>query len=106
MQNRLNQFIEMVKNNHFVDAHQILEHDWKELKKRVPNEAKILKGFINGATAFALKNRGKDSGANRVWTTYKKYEPLIDEVDSIYKDLYKEMQKLILIKYNQIMRGD
>lgn len=94
----LKKYIELVKNNKFIEAHSILEHIWKEKKKSNPDEAKILKGFINGATALALKIKGKDDGAVRVWGTYEKYEPLIDKIKSENTHIYKEMQKTLLEK--------
>ena len=96
-------YITLIQNNQFIEAHSILEHLWKEKKKSNPQEAKILKGFINGATALALKIKGKDAGAIRVWGTYEKYEPLINEIKSENTTIYKKMQKTLLEKKTVIL---
>ncbi len=82
-------FISMLQKGEFAQAHEVLESDWKALRsagKR--DESNILKGFINAATAFELKRRGRESAA-RVWQTYKKYRPLIDAAESEHVATYQ-----------------
>lgn len=48
-------FIQMVQNEEFAPAHEVLEHDWKAYKKQNQmQQAKVLQGLINGTTALAL----------------------------------------------------
>lgn len=98
-------FIEVVSRDQFVEGHEVLETEWHRLKK-IPeqeDEAKILKGLINASTALALACQGKAEGAQRVWQTYEKYAPLIQETLSLAKPRYEEAQKLLLSKKNLYM---
>ncbi len=98
-------FIEVVSRDQFVEGHEVLETEWHRLKK-IPeqeDEAKILKGLINASTALALACQGKAEGAQRVWQTYEKYAPLIQETLSLMKPRYEEAQKLLLSKKNLYM---
>ncbi len=93
----IDKFIEAIKSDDFVEGHEVLEDDWKELKKSPDtlDESKILKGLINGSTAIALKLRGKDKGAQTVWATFEKYRPLIEEKSYKNTPKYKEAQRLL-----------
>jgi len=97
----IEQFLEVVENDEFVEGHEVLEEDWNRFKKlpEYENEAKILKGLINASTALALVRKGKKEGAERVWQTYVKYAPLIDSTPSAHTAKYKEAQALLLRKY-------
>ncbi len=90
-------FLKVVENDEFVEGHEVLEESWKELKKNPDtlDESKILKGLINGSTAIALKLRGKDKGAQTVWTTFEKYRPLIKATKCKNTEKYKEAEKLL-----------
>ncbi len=101
----IEKFLKAVGNDEFVEGHEILEDKWRELKKN-PNtleESKILKGLINGSTALALKNMGKEKGAKTVWDTFEKYRPLIKS--EICEDTikYKEAEKLLDEKFKLYM---
>ncbi len=93
----IDRFIKAVKNDEFVEGHEVLEDDWKVLKKDhdTLDESKILKGLINGSTAIALKLRGKDNGAQTVWSTFEKYRYLIHSIESSNSAKYKEAEKLL-----------
>jgi len=100
----LQKFLQVVNNNEFVEGHEVLEIKWKEWKN-IPakrEESFILKGLINGSTALALKVMKRDEPALRVWGTFLKYAPLIDDVDSSFTSLYKEAQTLLYQKYQDI----
>ncbi len=101
----IEKFLEAVQKNDFVEGHEVLEKRWKELKKqdKTLQESKFLKGLINGSTAIALKLKGKDEGAKRVWETYLKYKPLINTLDSEDKELYKKALQLLETKYTLYM---
>ncbi len=98
----IDDFITMVKNEKFAEAHEVLEDDWKAFRKEGNrDESYILKGFINGATSFELKRRGRDS-ASRVWATYEKYRPLIDETDSLHVKKYEECALFLEAKHDEV----
>ncbi|MBN1840282.1 MAG: DUF309 domain-containing protein [Campylobacterales bacterium] len=103
--NAIESFLMVVENNQFVDGHEVLEEEWKRLKK-IPeseNEAKILKGLINASTALALACKGKKEGAMRVWQTYEKYAPLIAQIPLVHTQLYQKAQSLLADKYTLYM---
>lgn len=103
--NAIESFLMVVENNQFVDGHEVLEEEWKRLKK-IPeseNEAKILKGLINASTALALACKGKKEGAMRVWQTYEKYAPLIAKTPLVYTPFYQKAQSLLADKYTLYM---
>ena len=101
----LHQFITLVKNDDFVEGHEILETDWRKLKKisGKENEANILKGLINGSTALALSRLGKEVGAKLVWDTFEKYAPLIDTTPSEATSLFYEAKALLYEKHLSYM---
>lgn len=96
-------FIELVENNEFVEAHEVLEDDWKALKKAGDKKtAKYLQALINGATALALfviKKR-VDAG-ERVWDVYIRNKHLFDTIELAEKDKYIYTMKLLEQKYHQ-----
>jgi len=99
----IDRFIEDVENERFIEAHEVLETSWKELKKSNKEEANLQKGLINGTTAIALKLKGKEKGAYMVWETYLKYKPLIATVKSNLSERYKKAEKLLDEKYQKYM---
>lgn len=93
-------FIEAVEKGFYIEAHEILEEDWKNYKKSGQKEkAKALQGLINGATALALYfKKNRPEAYKKVWPVFEKYKHLLDtlEVENI-KDFYKARDLLIEI---------
>ena len=102
---RIDEFLKVVANDEFVQGHEVLEDDWRELKKaqETLDESKILKGLINGSTALALKNLGKEKGAKTVWATFEKYRPLIHSKICDDSEKYKQAEQLLDEKYRLYM---
>ena len=100
----IEQFIHAINNHEFVEAHEILEHDWKNYKKQgLKKEAKALQGLINGATALALYLiKGRPDAYKKIWSVFEKYEHLLDEIDIEDIEKYHEA-KDILIRKNQTL---
>ncbi len=94
MKNAIDNLIQNIKDEKFYEAHEELEHFWKELKKQDHPLKNLVKGYINGATAFELVKRGKMDAARRVWATYEKYLVLIDKDIECY-DEFVEADKLL-----------
>jgi len=100
MKEVLTKFIDDLESERFASAHEVMEKKWKEYKKISHPQTKLLKGFINGATAFELVKRGNLDGANRLFGVYEKYLPLMSSdieefelfkrADRILQDLKKE----------------
>ncbi len=79
MRETLEIFIQHLNNEEFAQAHEVMEHQWKHYKKQAHPQTKLLKGYINGATAFELVRRGKTGGAKRLWEAYEKYLSLLQD---------------------------
>jgi hypothetical protein len=94
MKKTLERFIQDLKDERFADAHVVMEHQWKIYKQADHPLTKLLKGYINGATAFELIRRGKKDGAVKLWATYKKYLPALQEGIDEY-ELFAEADELL-----------
>ena len=94
--------IQLFKNKEYVKCHDELEHLWREYKndEATREESFILKAFTNAVVVFELENMGREQHSKNVWNTYKKYEHLIDELDSLNKNQYIELKELIY-KYKE-----
>ncbi len=101
--NAINDFIDAVQGHHFIEAHEILEHDWKDLKVAgLKDQANILKGLINGTTAIALFVKGKPEQCIKIWNAFEKYIPLLDTTDIENKDRFIYAKELLEEKYKEI----
>jgi hypothetical protein len=101
---KIDEFIQMIVNYKFVEAHEVLEDDWKALKKLGDKRsAKFIQGLINGTTSLALFVKGKEEAGQKVWSTYKKYKILFDEVElnNKDKDKYRYAMQLLEDKYSK-----
>ncbi len=94
MRKTLEVFIQHLKNERFAEAHEEMEQQWKQYKKQAHPLTKLLKGYINGATAFELVRREKMEGARRLWEVYEKYLPLLQEGIEEYA-LFTEADRLL-----------
>jgi hypothetical protein len=73
----LEEFRELILSKEFGEAHEVLEDTWR--KNRDSVEGKILKGFINGATALQLRKLGRVESSEKVWKTFEKFMKLFSE---------------------------
>ena len=73
----LENFKELINNQKFFEAHEVLEEFWHTIRKTNNPYKNVYRGFINAAVAMELKKRGKEF--KRVWNTYEKYRPLYRE---------------------------
>lgn len=98
-------FLNLVANNAFVQGHEVLEELWKEYKKTPgkEDEGKILKGLINASTALALAVKGKSEGAHRVWQTFEKYRPLLRTTPCEALEHYLKAEQLLESKKSLYM---
>jgi hypothetical protein len=103
---KIEEFIKLVESEDFVGGHEILESDWKSVKKSGDKDtAKFLQALINGSTAIALFKRGKKEGCQRVWETFLKYKDLIDVAKLENKDRYEFAVDLLFKKYEKIVKS-
>ena len=94
MKKTLEEFIQNLKDNEFAHAHETMEHQWKIYKAQNHPLTKLLKGYINGATAFEIARRGNMDGAKRLWGVYEKYLPLLQN-DIEHYNLFAEADRLL-----------
>lgn len=94
---KIEEFIKIVKEEKFVQAHEILEDDWRFYRKKgLKAEEKAIQGLINGATALALfftKNR--PASYEKVWKVFEKYEHYIDEANLENIEKFHEAKELL-----------
>jgi len=82
-------FIKLIEDHAFVEAHEVLEDDWKTLKKLGDKKtAKFLQSLINGATSLALYKKGRSEACVKVWGALQRNKYLIDEVNISNKQEY------------------
>lgn len=97
----IDRFIYALEQGLYIEAHELLEEEWKEFKKSGQKEkAKALQGLINGATALALyfiKNR--PHAYKKVWPVFEKYKHLLEKVELKNIDKFYYARDL-LIKIN------
>ncbi|MDD2697905.1 MAG: DUF309 domain-containing protein [Arcobacteraceae bacterium] len=100
--NSIDLFIEKIHNNHFVEAHEVLENDWKRFKKESKKEnAKFLQALINGATSIALWIKKRPEPSLRVWDFFQKNKYLIETINLNEKEKYLFTIKLLEYKFTQ-----
>ena len=67
-------FKQLIENEKFFEAHEVLEEYWHTIRKTDNPYKNVYKGFINAAVAMELQKRGKNY--KKVWGNYEKYKPL------------------------------
>ena len=91
-------FIQIVQEGKYVQAHEILEDDWRYYRKKgLKVEEKAIQGLINGATALALffiKKRPKSY--EKVWKVFEKYEHNINNANLENIEKYHQAKELLL----------
>ena len=76
-------FIELIINEKFFEAHEVLEEYWHTIRKTNNPYKNAYRGFINAAVAMELKKRGRNY--KKVWQTYEKYKPLYLQKEEFIK---------------------
>ncbi len=90
----------MVYSDHFVEAHEVLEEDWKNLKKEgKKEEAKFLQALINGATAIALWVKKRPEPSHRIWEFFQKNKHLISTIEEDKQEKYFFVIRLLEYKF-------
>lgn len=97
-------FIKTLEEESFVEAHEVLEDEWRSLKKQnLKQKAKAVQGLINGATSLALYKKGRIEAYERVWKVYEKYKHLLKEVDLDNLELYIKASLLLEKKRDELV---
>lgn len=90
----------IIVNENFVKAHYKFEELWKKYKndKTTREESFILKALVNASLSIELYKMNRIDHSKKIWSIFKKYEYLIDELNNENKKEYKKIQELIYIK--------
>ncbi|MBU0923443.1 DUF309 domain-containing protein [bacterium] len=103
---KLEDIILLLKEEKFVQAHDVLEELWREYKNQesTRKESFILKAFVNASVSIELYNMQRFEHSNNVWNTYLKYENLIDDLKSINNINYKKIKEIIYKKREKYIK--
>jgi hypothetical protein len=98
-------FIQLIKKCEYYEAHEVLEDIWFPRRFEKDEDILIIKGFINASVAFELVKKGRMEAAKKAWKVYLKYSPLLENSTSAHLPVYKEIEKLLEQKYDQLFRS-
>ena len=73
MKEALEQLITNIKKSDYYNGHEDLETYWHSIRKTDEPLKNLIKGFINGVTAYELVRRGRMDAAHRVWKAHVKW---------------------------------
>ena len=95
MKKAFEEFKNLIIQQKYYDAHEVLEEIWHPMRKSLHPDRDIIRGFINAAVSLELKKRGRDN-YSRVWLTYEKHKKKIKnnklyEELTIFLDTYKPL---------------
>jgi len=96
-------FIDLINQKRYYDAHEILEEVWFPKRKEKSADILLIKGFINASVSFELKKRGRVPQALKVWENYKKYLPLINECSFENRRLFSEIIDILEKEYDKLL---
>ena len=93
-------YIHCIEQEHYFEAHEVLEELWFPSRFHTQRaEVMLLKGFINAAVSFELVKRGRKESALKVWQNYKKYIPLLSQIDTNIVTRYQYLQSCVEKKH-------
>ncbi len=95
MREALEQLIENIKKDDYYDGHEDLETYWHTIRKTDEPLKNLIKGFINGVTAYELVRRNKKDAAHRVWKAHVKWRGrlMVEGIENY--DLFVEADKML-----------
>ena len=94
-------YIQLLNNEQFFDAHEVLEEAWHPLRKAKDPLRNLVKGLINASIAFEhIKRERKESKrkATTVFASYTRYKSLC--IDGIKHDklFFQAIEKVEILK--------
>lgn len=97
---KLEKIILLLNKDEFLESHDIFEELWRKYKNNESSriESFILKAFVNASVSFELYKMNKFKHSQNLWNTYRKYEYLIEEINSINSVNYQKIKKIIYEK--------
>ena len=82
MKNRITEYLQLIQQQRFYDAHEVLEEYWYPKRFEECNEVRLVKGLINAAVSFELVKKGRMEASKKAWRNYLKYRTLLYKVVS------------------------
>jgi len=103
IEKELDEIYLIIVSEDFVKAHYKLEELWKKYKndKTTREESFILKALVNASLSIELYKMNRIDHSKKIWSIFKKYEYLINKLNSKNKKEYKKIQELIYRKKNK-----
>jgi len=92
---KIQEYIVCLQEKRYFDAHEALETLWFPRRFEANAEVKLLKGLINAAVSFELRNRGRMAQSKKVWANYLKYRQEIFRIDSHSLNDYYQLTRLV-----------
>ena len=101
---QIQEYILCLNEKRYYDAHEALEALWFPRRFENNAEIKLLKGFINAAVSFELRNRGRTPQSKKVWANYLKYRQELFKIDSKYLNNYYKLTRLVEKIHNNSLK--
>ncbi|SFV49862.1 hypothetical protein MNB_SM-7-1465 [hydrothermal vent metagenome] len=99
MKHKIDQYLKLLKQEHFFEAHEVLEEFWFPRRFEKSDEVQLVRGLINAAVSFELIKRGRIEASKRVWRNYLKYRTLLYKVVSKeYNEYHRAIRTVDMIK--------
>ncbi len=101
MKQIIEKFKQLIEEQKFYEAHEILETVWFPIRKNKNSCCLVLKGFINGAVSLELSKREKVIQSKSVYNTYVKYitQERIETTNN--KDKFQNLKKFMDKKFEE-----
>jgi hypothetical protein len=101
----IEKFINLLLEEDFKEAHEVLEADWLEFKRQgLKEKASFYKGLINGATSIALIRLNRSQRAKQItWEAFLKYKGFIDIIEKEKRPKYIEAINILESKRNEYL---
>lgn len=98
----IKKFKELIENDKFVEAHEILEPFWMQYKKDGDKQkASFYKSLINGPTSIALILKNRSVRAKTLtWNAFNRYQENIGIFSSNEQEIFYDVIKLIEQKHH------
>lgn len=108
LERALQQYLDLLHQGAYFDAHEILEEAWHPLRKAQDPLANLVKGMINASIAFEHLKRNRHDAprkARKVMASYERHKHLLVRGIRHYRLFDKACQKIEFIKRtNEVFR--
>ena len=88
LEDGLKEYIRLLKNREYFNAHEVLEEVWHPLRKSNHPLKNLVKGLINASIAFEHIKRNREKSkerAKRVIVSYERYKDICREDIELYR---------------------